>query len=96
MDKLVLQLTSALEAGDFDTHQSLLPEYRAAVTASVAASTTQSFREELLLAAIRQNEQWLHLAQSIRSHIQQELIAVTGQGHYYNDQDERHVIHAMG
>ena len=96
MDNLVARLTSALEAGDFDTHQALLPEYRAAVTASVTASKTQSFREELLAAAIRQNDQWLHLAQALRSHIQQELITVTGESHYYNDQDERHVIHAVG
>lgn len=96
MDNLVSRLTSALEAGDFDTHQALLPEYRASVVESLEKAETQSFREQLLAAAIRQNEQWIQLTQVIRSHIQQELILVTGESHYYNDEDERHIIHAMG
>ncbi len=96
MDNLVSRLTSALEAGDFDTHRALLPEYRASVVEAVAKAETQSFREELLAAAIRQNDQWIHLTRAIRSHIQQELLVVTGESHYYNDADERHIIHALG
>ncbi len=96
MDNLVHQLTSALEVGDFETHQALLPAYRDSVTAAVHAADNQSFKLELLAAAMRQNEEWLHLAQAMRSHIQQELIMVTGESHYYNDRDERHIIHAVG
>lgn len=96
MDNLVQRLTTSLEAGDFETHQSLLPEYRASVTAAVNAADNQSFKLELLSAAMRQNDEWLHLAQALRSHIQQELITVTGESHYYNDRDERHIIHALG
>ena len=96
MDNLIYQLTSALQVGDFETHQSLLPAYRESVTAAVHAAETQSFKLELLAAAMRQNDEWLHLAQALRSHIHQELITVTGESHYYNDQDERHVIHAVG
>ena len=95
-NELVSRLTNALEAGDFAAHEALLPEYRNSVTAAVNQANTQSFKMELLAAAMRQNDEWLHLAQALRSHIQQELITVTGESHYYNDRDERHIIHAMG
>lgn len=96
MDSLVNRLTSALATGDFDTHEALLPQYRASVAASLAEAKAPSFREELLAAAVRQSDEWLNLARVMRAHIQDELVLVTGESHYHNDRVEHHTVHAVG
>ena len=96
MDNLVARLTHHLAAGDFESHAALLPEYRASVDASLSSATDGSFREELLAAAVRQSNEWLHLAQAMRSHLVEQLILTNGESHYHVGADDRHIIHALG
>lgn len=96
MDNLVARLTHHLAAGDFDSHLALLPEYRAGVDASLASAKNSSFREELLAAAVRQSNEWIHLAQAVRSHLVEQLITTNGEAHYQGSPDEHHSIHAVG
>ena len=96
MDNLVARLTHHLAAGDFDSHLALLPEYRAQVDASLSSTHDSSFREELLAAAVRQSNEWLHLAQVMRSHLVEQLITTNGEAHYHADDNQGHSIHALG
>ena len=96
MDNIVARLTHHLAAGDFDSHLALLPEYRAAVDHSLASAKEPSFREELLAAAVRQSNEWLHLAQAVRSHLVEQLITTNGEAHYQTTDEDHHLVHALG
>ena len=96
MDNLVARLTHHLAAGDFDSHLALLPEYRAAVDHSLSSAKEPSFREQLLAAAVQQSNEWLHLAQAVRSHLVEQLITTNGEAHYLESSDDRHSVHALG
>ncbi len=96
MDNLVARLTHHLASGDFDSHLALLPQYRAGVDASLASAKDNSFREELLAAAVRQSNEWLHLAQAVRSHLVEQLITTNGEAHYLTESGQPHSIHALG